>query len=95
MIVELDRRVLDGKGIPDKWQTSGLVPIFKEKGNVRNCSTYRAVKLLEHAMKIIGKVLEKRIPELVNIDSMQFGFMPERGTTNAVYSAKNAREISG
>ena len=31
-MVELCQRVLDGKGMPDGWQTSVLVPIFKEKG---------------------------------------------------------------
>ena len=62
-----------------------LVPIFKENGDVRNCNTYRGVKLLEHAMKMVEKVLETRIRKLVNIDSMQFGFMPGRGTTDALF----------
>ena len=40
VMVELCQRVLGGKGISDEWQTSGLVPIFKGKGDVRNCNTY-------------------------------------------------------
>ena len=36
VIVELCQRVLDGKGMPDEWQTSVLVPIFKEKADVKN-----------------------------------------------------------
>ena len=32
MIVELCQRVLNGKGMPDEWQTSVLVPIFKKRG---------------------------------------------------------------
>ena len=39
VMVELCQRVLDGKGMPDEWQTSVLVPIFKGKGDVRNCNT--------------------------------------------------------
>ena len=62
-----------------------LVPIFKGKGDVRSCSTYRGVKLLEHIMKIVKRVLERRIRELVNIDSIQFGFMHGRGTTDALF----------
>ena len=61
-----------------------LIPIFKGKGDVRNCSTYRGVKLLKHAMKIVKRVLE-RIRELANIDSLQFGFMPGRETTDALF----------
>ena len=69
-----------------------LAPIFKGKGNVRNCNTYRGVKLLEHAMKIVEKVLERRIRELVNVDSMQFGFMPERGTTDALFVVRRIQD---
>ena len=49
---------------------------FQGKGKVRNCNTYRGVKLLAHPVKIVERVLERRIRELVNIDSMQIGFMP-------------------
>ena len=31
MMVELCQRVLHEKGMPDKWQTSVLAPIFKER----------------------------------------------------------------
>ena len=51
VMVELCQRVLDGKGMPDEWQTSVLVTIFKVKGDVRSCSTSRGVKLLEHVKK--------------------------------------------
>ena len=64
---------VNGKGMPYEWQTSVLVPIFEGKGDVRNCNTFRGVKLSGHAMKIVEKMLE-RIRELVNIDSMQFDF---------------------
>ena len=47
--------------MPDEWQTSVLVPIFKGKEDVKNCNTYRGVKLIEHVMKIVERVLERRI----------------------------------
>ena len=53
VMVELCQCMLDGKGMPDQFQTSVLVPIFKEKGDVRSCNTYRGIKLIEHAMKIV------------------------------------------
>ena len=92
VMVELSQRVLDGKRMPDEWQTSVLVPIFKEKGDVRNCNTYRGVKLLEHTMKIVERVLERRIRKSVNIDSMQFGFMPGRETTDALFAVRRMQE---
>ena len=41
------------------------------------------MQLLEHAMKLVERVLE-RIRELVNIDKVQFGFVPGRETTDAL-----------
>ena len=92
VMVDLCQRVLDGKGMPDEWQTNVVVPIFKRKGDVSNCNTYRGVKLLEHAMKIVESVLERTIRELVNIDLMQFGFMPGRGTTEALFVVRRMQE---
>ena len=45
-MMELCQRVFDGKGMPNKWQMSELVLIFKGKGDVGNCSAYSEVKLL-------------------------------------------------
>ena len=82
---KLSQRVLDGEGMPEEWKTSVVVPIFKRKMDVMDCGTYRGVKLLEHAMKIVERVLENRIRELVMIDEMQYGFMPGKGTTHALF----------
>ena len=52
--------------------------------------------LLEHGMKIIERILKKRIEALVEVDDSQFGFMPGRGITDALFiSEKNARGIQG
>ena len=56
--MELCQRVLDGRGKPDEWKIGVIVPIFKRKGDVISCGSYRAVRLLEHAMKIIERVLK-------------------------------------
>ena len=45
-----------------------VVPIFKGKVCVINSSWYRAVKLLEHGMKVVKKVLEKRLHRIVSAD---------------------------
>ena len=63
--------VLEGEDIPEDWKCSVLVPLYKGKGDVRECGSYRGVKLLEHGLKILERVLEKRLREVVNIDEMQ------------------------
>ena len=61
VIKKLCERVLDGKGMPEEWKTSVVVPIVKGKGDVMGCGVYRRIKLLEHAMKIVERVLENKI----------------------------------
>ena len=58
---------------------------FKVKGDISNCSCYGAVKLLEHGMKVVERVLEKRLCRIVSVDEMQVGFMPEGGRIEAVF----------
>ena len=53
---------------------------LQRKGDIRNCSCHRAVKFVEHGMKVV----ERRLCIIVYADEMQFGFMPERGTIDAV-----------
>jgi len=82
--------------IPDDWRSSILLPVFKGKGDPMECGSYRAKKLLEYVMKVIERVFERRIREKVKIDAMQFGFMPGKRTTDAIFtvhSVADAREI--
>ena len=58
--------VMDGREMPDEWKTSVIVSIFKGKGDLMCCGSYRGVKLLENAMKIVERVLEGQIRTLVN-----------------------------
>ena len=50
-------RVLEGFGMPVEWALSIVVPIIKVKGDIRNCSCYIAVKLHEHGVKMVDRVL--------------------------------------
>ena len=75
VMMELCQRVLDCRGMPDEGKTGVTVTIFIGKGDVMSCGSYRGVKLPEHAMKIVEKLLMRRIRTLANLNKMQFGFM--------------------
>jgi len=45
--------------IPDDWRSSILLPVIKGKEDPMECGSYRAIKLLEHAMKVIELVFER------------------------------------
>ena len=78
--------------LPEEWMLSSLVPIFKGKGDPLNPNSYRGIKLLEHAFKMYEKVLDGRLSEVVDIDKMQNGFMPGRGTVDAVFVLRRLSE---
>ena len=67
---------------------SSLVSIFKGKGDPLNP---KGIKLLEHAFKLY-EVLDGRFREVVDIDKMQYGFMAERGSVDAVFVLRRLRE---
>ena len=85
-------RILDEKGMPEDWATSVATPIYIGNEDIKNCGMYRGVKLLEHAMKIVEKVLENRLTKIVMIDEMQFGFMPGNGTIDVVFILRCIQE---
>ena len=41
--------------MPAKWVLGIVVPIFKGKSDIRNCSCYRTVVLIEGGGKFFGK----------------------------------------
>ena len=92
LMAEICQQVFGGFGMPAEWAVSIMVPIFKGKGDIRNCRCYRTVKLLEHGMEVVKWVFEKRFFIIVSVDEMQFGFMYERGTIDAVFILRRVQE---
>ena len=95
VITAIANRMLDGEGIPDDWRHSVLVPLYKGKGDVRDCGAYRGVKLLEHGMKVVERVFERRLRNMVTVNEMQCGFMPGKGTVDALFMARMLQESYG
>ena len=54
-----------------------------------NCS---GIKLVEHAMKVLERVIERRVRNIVKIDSMQFVFMAGKSTTDAIFIVRQLQE---
>ena len=62
-MAEICPKVLDGLGMPVEWALCIVLPIFNGKGDIKNYSCCRAVKLLENVMKVVGRVLENGFVE--------------------------------
>ena len=69
-----------------------VLPIYKGKGNPMECGSYRGIKLLEHAMKVVESIFEHRLLQQIEVDDMQFGFMKGKGTTDAIFTVRRMQE---
>ncbi|ETN76256.1 hypothetical protein NECAME_11794 [Necator americanus] len=56
---------------PDVWQTSVTVPVWKGKGDIADCTSYRPIRLLCHTMKVSERVLEARLRKISWKDQLQ------------------------
>ena len=84
--------MLENSTMPDEWRESIMVPIYKKKGDIQECGNYRGIKLISHTMKIWERIINDRIRREVNISDEQFGFMPGKGTTDAIFALRRVIE---
>ncbi|KAK3532164.1 hypothetical protein QTP86_009044 [Hemibagrus guttatus] len=87
-LTSLFNRVLESERMSEEWRRSVLVPIFKNKGDVQSCSNYRGIKLMSHTMKLWERVVEARLRKVVEICEQQYGFMPRKSTTDAIFALR-------
>ncbi|KAK3541761.1 hypothetical protein QTP86_003520 [Hemibagrus guttatus] len=87
-LTSLFNRVLESERMPEEWRRSVLVTIFKNKGDVQSCSNYRGIKLMSHTMKLWERVVEARLRKVVEICEQQYGFMPRKSTTDAIFALR-------
>ena len=81
----------DGK-VPSDWEQSFIVCFYNGKGDTLERGNYRGLKLTEQVMKILERIVDSLIRQLVSIDNSQFGFVPGRGTTDAIFVVRQLQE---
>ena len=83
--------IRDGKVLSD-WEQSFIVCLYKGKGDVLERGNYCGLKLTEQVTKILERIVDGLIRQLVSIDNFQFGFVPGRGTTDAIFVVRQLQE---
>ena len=56
--------------VPKQWSRSCMVNVYKGKGDALTFCSYRLIKLMEHAMKVLESVIEGRVRQIVKIDNL-------------------------
>ena len=92
MIRDLAAAIIrDGK-VPSDWEQSFIVSLYKGKGDALERGNYRGLKLTEQVMKVLERIVDGLIRQEVSIDDSQFGFVPGRGTTDAIFVVRQLQE---
>jgi len=78
--------------IPEHWKSSVILPIYKGKDDPMEFRSYRGIKLLEHAMKMVERISEHRTLQQTEVDDMQFGFMKGKGTNDAIFTVRQMQD---
>ena len=81
----LFKRLLMGERMPEEWRRSVLIPIYKNKRDAQCCGNCRGIKLMSHTMKVWERIIEARLRDIVEISKHQYGFIPGKGTTDAMF----------
>ena len=77
--------IRDGKA-PADWEQSFIVCLNKGKVNALG----RGTEI--ETMKVIERIADSLIRQVVTIDESQFGFVPGRGTTDAIFVVRQLQE---
>ena len=75
-------------GMPEMWRSSIITPIFKGKGSAMECSNYRGIKLLCHAMKLYERMVENKLRKQIEISSNQYGFRPGKSSMETIFALR-------
>ena len=62
---------------PQDWESSVFIPNPK-KSNAKEWSNYRTIALISHASKVMLKILQARLQQYVNRDSLMFRLLLEK-----------------
>ena len=62
---------------PQDWKRSVFIPIPK-KGNGKESSNYHIIALISHASKVMLRILQARLQQYVNCESLMFKLVLEK-----------------
>ena len=91
-LTRLFNKLLMGERMPEEWRRSVLIVIYKNKGDTQCCGNYRGIKLMSQTVKVWERIIEARLRDRVKISKQQYGFMPGKGTTDAMFALRMLME---
>ena len=92
LLRDLASAIIRNGKVPSDWEESIVISLYKGKGDALNRGNYRGLKLTEQVMEVLEWIVDSLIRDMVSIDDSQFGFVPGRGTTDAIFVVRQLQE---
>ena len=70
-VMDICNAVVKDGVVPEDWKRSLMVSVYKGKGDALECGSYRGIKLMDHVLKVLERLVEKRLRDRVSLDDMQ------------------------
>ena len=83
--------IRDGKA-PSDGEQSFIVCLYKGKGDALERGNYRGLKLTEQVKKVLERIVDGLIRQVVSINDTQCGFVPGNSTTDAIFVVRKLQE---
>ncbi|ETN83938.1 hypothetical protein NECAME_01731 [Necator americanus] len=92
-LATLFNKIVAGGRTPDVWQTSVTVPVWKGKGDIADCTSYRPIRLLCDTMKVFERVVEARLrkKKIPCTSRASSAFIPLTSAVHTVHGHDNER----
>ena len=78
--------------IPVDWEESFILNLYKAKDVALDHDNYRGLKLTDQVIKLLERVLDSSIRQMVNVEEKQLAFLPGRGTTDAIFIVRQLQK---
>ena len=80
--------------IPEEWKQGIILPLWKWKGSRSDCSNYRGINILSVPGKLFTMMLLDKSIQFIRKCRwiQQAGFMPNRSTTEPIYTIRQVIE---
>ena len=96
--VKLFNIIFDTGYVPDSWSLGDILPIFKNKGNIKHPENYRPITILSCFGKLFTSILNTRITKYVEenelLHSEQAGFRKGYSTTDNLFILQSLIDIA-
>jgi hypothetical protein len=82
--------------LPASWTNSIVITLYKNKGDRKDPNNYRGIFLLDTAGKILAKILNERLREIMSqyVNEEQYGFRCHRSTVQSIFVLKQIQQAA-